>query len=161
MMEFCSRVSTRSLLTGYAYSYSFSFPFSLLFYTDFSHTTSIKSRIQTRKKLEHILNSSRTFINFYFPPCSGGQSKWVGWYLAYSQRYTQTYRSLHGLHQGTSGKPRQVQASSHHTPIRFTRVEVRNVQTNPLTINREIALNKPLIPNLAIIRLSPEADFDF
>jgi hypothetical protein len=40
-------------------------------------------------------------------------------------------------------------------------MEVGNIETNPLSIDREITLYQPLIPNLTVIRLSPETDLNF
>ena len=48
----------------------------------------------------------------------------------------------------------------HHAPICFARVEVRHTQSYPLPIDRHKTLYQPLIPDLAIIRLSPEAHLD-
>jgi hypothetical protein len=48
----------------------------------------------------------------------------------------------------------------HHTPIRLARVQIRNIQPYPPSLNYQIALNKPLIPHFAIIRLPPETDFN-
>lgn len=49
---------------------------------------------------------------------------------------------------------------SHHAAIGLARVEIRYTQSYPLSVDRHITLNKPFIPHLAIISLSPETDFD-
>jgi hypothetical protein len=38
-------------------------------------------------------------------------------------------------------------------------MQVRDAQLNPLTVDSHEALNKPLVPHLPIVRLSPHANF--
>lgn len=49
----------------------------------------------------------------------------------------------------------------HHASVRLARVQIRHTQAYALAVDHHVALYKPLIPNLAVVRLSPEADFDF
>jgi hypothetical protein len=56
--------------------------------------------------------------------------------------------------------PTAYTSASHHTPIRLAGMQIRNTKAYPLPIDCHITLNKPLIPHLAIIRLSPKAYLD-
>lgn len=74
-------------------------------------------------------------------------------YLIYAMMFS-IFRLLAGNNANKLG-------SSHHASVRLARVQVRDTQAHTPAIDHHIAFYKPLIPNLAVIRLSPEADFNF
>jgi hypothetical protein len=47
----------------------------------------------------------------------------------------------------------------HHASIALTRVKIRDAQSYSLSTDIDEALNKPLIPDLSIVSLSPKANF--
>jgi hypothetical protein len=66
-----------------------------------------------------------------------------------------------GVEVGSSRHKRVVSiALSHHAAILLAGVKIRDAQSYSLPVNGHVAFDKPLIPHLAIIRLSPETDFD-